>query len=91
MINRAVRVLTSSSYDTAADPPLEKLGLKKLDTKLRYANMVYKSFNGLAPDYLHPMFTDHSSVTNYSLRDTKGRLTVPKPQTNYLKNSFSYI
>ena len=90
--NRVARVLTSSSYDIAADFLLEKLGWRKLDTqrKLEKAVMVYKSLNGLAPDYLRPMFIDRSSITNYSLRDTEGKLAVPKPRTNYLKNSFGY-
>ena len=92
--NRAARVLTSSSCDTAADSLLEKLGWRKLDTQRKFekAVMVYKSLNGLAPDYLRPMLIDRSSVTNYSLRDTEGKLAVPKakPRTNYLKNSFSY-
>ena len=90
--NRTARVLTSSSYDTAADSLLEKLGWRKLDTQRKFekAVMVYKSLNGLAPDYLRPMFIDRSSVTNYSLRDAEGKLAVPKPRTNYLKNSFSY-
>ena len=26
----------------------------------------------------------------YSPRDAKGKLNIPKPRTNYLKNSFSY-
>ena len=90
--NRAARVLTSSSYDIAADFLLERLGWRKLDTqrKLEKAVMVYKSLNGLAPDYLRPMFIDRSSITNYSLRDTEGKLAIPKPRTNYLKNSFGY-
>lgn len=36
------------------------------------------------------MFIDRDSLTNYSLRDTEGKLAIPKPRTNYLKNSFSY-
>ena len=52
--------------------------------------MVYKSLNGLAPEYMHSMFVDGDSVTPYSLRNTESKLAVPKPRTNYLKNSFSY-
>jgi hypothetical protein len=52
--------------------------------------MVYKSLNGLAPDYMHSMFTDRESVTSIQLRDTENKLAVPMPRTNYLKNSFSY-
>ena len=52
--------------------------------------MVYKSLNGLAPDYLSEIFVDRSSIANYSLRDTSGKLALPQPRTNYLKNSFGY-
>ena len=43
--------------------------------------MVYKSLNGLTPDYLSSKFVD---------RDTEGKLAIPQPHTNYMKNSFSY-
>ena len=49
-----------------------------------------KSINGLAPDDLRTKFVDRGCVSNYSLRDTVGKLTVPFPSTNYLKNSFGY-
>ena len=52
--------------------------------------MVYKSINGLAPEYLCSKFGERSCVSGYSLRDTTGKLAVPFPCTNYLKNSFSY-
>ena len=61
--------------------------------------MVYKSLNGLAPDYLKSMFTDRSAISTYSLRNCEGKLAVPLPRTNkqtnkttkqQQKNSFSY-
>ena len=64
----------------------------KLDSQrtIHKAVMVYKSLNGLTPDYLSSKFVDRSSVSNYSLRDTEGKLAIPQPHTNYMKNSFSY-
>ena len=50
--------------------------------------MVYKSLNGLAPEYMRSMFIHRDTV--YSLRDAEGKLNIPKSRTNYLKNSFSY-
>ena len=90
--NRAARVLKFSSYDTSADPLIRQLGWNKLDNQRKFhkAVMVHKSLHGLAPDYLCSMFTDRSSITSYSLRDTEGKLAIPKPRTDYLKNSFSY-
>ena len=46
--------------------------------------MVYKFRNGLDPDYLRSMFM------SMFMRDLEGKLAVPMPRTNYLKNSFSY-
>ena len=50
--------------------------------------MVYKSINGLALEYLSNLFSNRDRVTSYSLRDTESKLAIPKPHTNYIKNSF---
>ena len=88
--NRAARVLTFSGYDASADPLIEILGWQKLELQISFhkAVMVYKSLNGLTPEYMRSMFIYRDTV--YSLRDTEGKLNIPKPRTNYLKNSFSY-
>jgi len=90
--NHAARILTSSSYDADADDLFVRLGWQKLNLQqeLKTATMVYKSVNGLAPDYLKSMFTDRSAISTYSLRNCGGKLAVPLPRTNFLKNSFSY-
>ena len=90
--NRAARILTFSSYDVNADVVLASIDWKKLETqrKIQKAVMVHKSLYGLAPDYLQSMFVNRSIVANYSLRDTQGKLAIPKPRTDYLRNSFSY-
>ena len=88
--NRAARILTFSSYDTSADPLLEQLNWKRLDTQrqIQVATMVYKSIHGLAPDYLGSLFTKYNPP--YNLRNSEDKLAVPLPRTNFLKNSFSY-
>ena len=90
--NLAARILTSSSYDAGADDLFARLGWQKLNLqrKLKTVTMVYKSLNGLAPDYLKSMFTNRSTISTYSLRNCEGKLAVPLPRTNFLKNSFSY-
>ena len=90
--NRAARILTFSSYDTNAGLLFERLGWKGLECQrqIQEAIMVYKSLNGLVPTYLQSIFTDRNNITQYELRDTVGKLAVPLPRTNYLKNSFSY-
>ena len=89
--NRAARILAFSSYDTNAGLLFERLGWKRLESQrqIQEAVMVYKSLNGLVPTYLQSIFTDRSNKTQYELRDTAGKLAVPLPRTNYLKNSFS--
>ena len=89
---RAARVLTFSSYGTNAGLLFEWLGWKGLESQRQIQEeiMVYKSLNGLVPTYLQSIFTDRSIITPYELRDTVGKLAVPLPCTNYLKNSFSY-
>ena len=44
--------------------------------------MVYKSLNGLAPNYLFSKFIQRSDViTSYNLRDSDNKLTIPLPRT----------
>ena len=50
--------------------------------------MVFKSLNGLVPEYLTSKFIKRNE-SNYSLRDSVNKLVVPFPRTNYMKNSFS--
>ena len=66
---------------------MQKLNLQR---DLKTATMVYKSLNGLAPDYLQSKFTDQSTISTYSLRNCEGKLAVPLPHTNFMKNSFGY-
>ena len=90
--NRAARALTFSSYDADANPLIQTLGWKKLESQriFQKAVMVHKSLNGLAPEYMRTMFTGRDEISSKPLRDTEGKLAIPKPRTNYLKNSFSY-
>ena len=79
-------------YDANVDDLFVRLGWQKLNLQreLKTATMVYKSLNGLVPDYLKSMFTDRSATSTYSLRNCEGKLALPLPCTNFLKNSFSY-
>ena len=71
------------------------LGWDNLETRRQKlkAEMVpvYKSLNGLAPNYLSSIFIQRSDViTAYNLRDSDGKLAIPLPRPNYYKNSFGY-
>ena len=75
--NRAVRVLTHSSYDTDTNQLLTELGWDNVETE-----MVYKSLNGLTPNYLSSKFILRSDViTSYNLRDSENKLAIPLPRT----------
>ena len=91
--NRAVRVLTHSSYDADANQLFKELGWDNLEIRRQKlkAEMVYKSVNGLAPNYLSSKFIQRSDViTSYNLRDSDNKLAIPLPRTNHYKNSFAY-
>ena len=87
--NRAIRVITKSSYDTSSrlllnSPDWDNLSTRRAKQK---ANLMYKCINNLAPAYLCNLFVPRAP--NYDLRNAK-RLLLSKPRTDYLKHSFSY-
>ena len=49
---------------------------------------MFKSLNGLAPVYLHDLFSERH--TDYDLHDSFRKLNLSKPRTDYLKRSFGY-
>ena len=56
--NRAIRVITKSSYDTSARSLLNSLGWDNLSLRRakQKANLMYKCINNLAPAYLCNLF-----------------------------------
>ena len=50
--------------------------------------MMFKPLNGLAPVYLHDLFSEQQ--TDYNLRDSFRKLNLSKPHTDYLKRSFGW-
>ena len=88
--NRAARVLTYSNYYADVNNLFELLGWKSSvsQRQIERATMVFKSLQGLAPEYLCSKFVLLDS--GYCLRDFVNRVIVPQPRTNYYKNSFSY-
>ena len=88
--NRAARVITRSSYDISSNLPLDQLKWNNLSVnrQKQKAILMFKTLSGQTPQYLHEMFA--SRRCQYSLRNSNGKLFIPKPNTNYLKRSFSY-
>ena len=52
--------------------------------------MVPEPLNGPAPDYLRSKLTDRSKISFHLLKDCEGKVAVPLPRTNLLRNRFSY-
>ena len=72
-----------SNYDTNAGHLFNILGWKNLkcQQQLQRATMVYRSLNGLAPNYLSSRFEKRETI--YCLRDYDNKLKVPLPLPNY--------
>ena len=89
--NRDARVITQSPFDTSSNLLFAMLRWEKLSLrhKKQKALIMYKTLNELAPDYLQCLFTERH-VNDYNLRNLEGKLSLPKPNTNYLKRSFCY-
>lgn len=88
--NRAARVITRTSYDTSSSILLDMLHWDTLSTRRKKmkAIIMFKSLNNKVPEYLQEMFIPRCS--EYSLRNSESKLTLPMPHTDYLKRSFSY-
>ena len=54
------------------------------------SKMVYKSLNGLAPDYLRNIFQKVSEATNRQPRNSKTDLRLPLLRTSTGQKSFAY-
>ena len=88
--NRAIRVITKSSYNTNSSYLLNSLSWDKLSVRRtkQKANLMYKCVNKLAPSNLCNMFTPRA--LSFDLRDASQKLYLPKPRTDYLRRSFTY-
>ena len=68
--NRAIRVITRSSYDMISRYLLNSLGWDNLlvRTAKQKANLMYKCINNLAPAYLCNLFAPRTLNTNFIMR-----------------------
>ena len=88
--NWAARVITNLPYDTSSSLLLNKLKWEKLSKRCQTqkALIMFKTIHKLGPEYLPQLVTP--CCTEYNLRNLEGKLALPKPHANYLKQSFSY-
>ena len=61
--NRAARIITGSNYDAPSKPLIKGLGWKTIEDLIQYESqlIVFKSRNGLAPQYLFDIFVGNSA------------------------------
>ena len=88
--NRAAGIVTISSYDTPGRPLIEGLGWKTIQEliKIDSGTIVFKSLNGLAPQYLSSLFTRNSACSPRILRNTNTDLMLPLKKQQMVKNAF---
>ena len=91
--NRAARIITGSNYDAPSKPLIKDLGWKTIEDLIQYELqiIVYKSRNGLAPQYLYNMFVANSdSDSSYNLCNTATDLKLPKKTSSDGQKGLSY-
>jgi hypothetical protein len=88
---RAARIITNSDNNTNSRDLFNDLNWLKFDSRCKYFTnlLVYKALNNLAPSYIH--LISLSNNEKYELRSTTRKDIIhKKPNTNYLKRTFSY-
>ena len=90
--NRAARIVTNGSFDSPGRPLIVSLGWKTIrelvDEESR--SMVYKSLNGLAPQYVRNIFTSNSACNSRSLRNMGTDLRMPMKTSANGQKCFSF-
>ena len=90
---RAARIILNAKYDIPSLQLFKKLGWLSIQNRLEYHKSVlmYKCINNSAPDYLCNLFDMNTNSNIYSLRSSaKGNLFVPRPNSNFMKQTFHY-
>ena len=90
--NRAGRIITRCDYSVRSKDILQSLGWDDIGTRHLKQKLItmYKTLNNEMPKYLHDFFQYVSEAHKHNLRGSHSNLTLPRPRTNYLKNSFKY-
>ncbi len=88
---KAARVITGDSYDIRSHEVFQKLNWLPMNTHFQVQENIttFKSLTGNSPAYLTKLFHRCSNET-YNLRSNYDQLSLEKPNTNFLKKSFSY-
>ena len=85
--NRAARIITRAGYEIRSIDILSSLNWCYLETrrKRQKDTVMYKIINGIAPIHSSELFVHVNETHDHNLRYSEINLTVPLPQTEYLK------
>ena len=89
---RAARIILQADFMTPSKQMFQKLGWLTFAKRVQYHTcvMVFKSLNGLAPEYLTNLLTRQSETHSRNLRSNdKYMLKIPFARTAYYEKSFS--
>ena len=77
--NRAARIVTRSNFNSSAKPLIHNLKWPTISDIIRSetASIMYKSLNGLSPEYLSKRFVKNSTRNIRQLRNTETDLLLP--------------
>ena len=91
--NRAARIVTKSSFDTPSIGLIQSLNRPTVSDIIRgeTATTVYKSLNGLVPEYLSSLFEKRSTRNVRELRNTETDLSIPLRKTNNGQRAISFV
>ena len=90
--NRAARIVTKSNFDTPSIGLIQSLKWPTVSDIIRgeTATTVYKSLNGLVPEYLSSLFRKRSTRNVRELRNTETDLSIPLRKTNNGQRAISF-
>ena len=90
--NRAARIVTKSNFDTPSIGLIESLNWPTVSDFIRgeTATTVYKTLNGLVPEYLSSLFEKRSTRNVRELRNTETDLSIPLRKTNNGQRAISF-
>ena len=90
--NRAARIVTKSNFDTPSIGLIQSLKWSTVSDIIRgeTATTVYKSLNGLVPEYLSSLFEKRSTRNVRELRNTETDLSIPLRKTNNGQRAISF-
>lgn len=94
MQKAAARIITNSGRYESSTELFKMLKWHPVDTQIRIRRliMMYKTMNGLSPNYLTQLFNFTHEIHNHNLRSTtQSNLYLKDGKTEYHKRRFSFI